>query len=84
MNDKPWDEEKERKSAIKWTVRLFEEYIDMRANWWIDYKVFGHSHNGIDFEQWENIFDYLRDEAIEYCEKNPSVKIEYTNKDEEE
>jgi hypothetical protein len=82
MNEEPWDEEKQRKKAINWTIKLFEDMIDMRVNWWVDYKVFGHSHNGIDFEMWENIFDYLHDEAIEYIKSNPQVKLE-SNEEEE-
>lgn len=81
LNDALWDEEKEKKLSINWTIKLFEEFIDSRFNCYVDWKIFNHKEEGIDFEFYENVFDYLRDMAIEYCKTNPEVVI--TDKNDE-
>jgi hypothetical protein len=82
LNDALWDEEKEKKLSINWTIKLFEEFIDKRFNEYVEWKVFNRKIEGIDFETCnENVLDYLRDMAIEYCKKYPQVVI--TDKNDE-
>jgi len=69
--------------AIKWTIEDFEKHIEKAFHDWTVYKVFGHERGEHKYDLYENVWDFLRDVAIDYTEKNDKV-IWVNNQEEEE
>jgi hypothetical protein len=72
----------DEKSAIQNTVNAFERHIEGAFKDWTVYKVFGHQKGEHKYECYENVWEFLRDVAIDYTKTHPQVF--FVNKEEEE
>lgn len=69
----------DEKEAVKLTVALFERHIEIAFKDWTVYRVFGHKKGDHKYEHYEEgggeggVWEFLRDIASAYCEKNPKV-----------
>jgi len=72
----------DEKSAIQNTVNAFERHIEGAFKDWTVYKVFGHQKGVHKYELYENVWEFLRDVAIDYTRDFKTVV--FVNKEEEE
>ena len=77
------DEEKEKKSSIEWTIKLFEEYIEERFNDYTIWKLFNHKKHPMNYEVYDSVWEYLKDSAEVYCKTNPQVVMTVIDDDSE-
>jgi hypothetical protein len=72
--------------TVKFRINYFESQIESYAKKWVVYKAFNHKQNNdyeIDMETHENIWDFLRDVAIEFCKRHPTY-AKFSEKPEDE
>jgi hypothetical protein len=76
-------EEEQKKFEIHRVQTEFESHINNLYNIFVVYKVFNHIQEGYeDITIYENVWEYLIEEAIEYTHRKKEVKI--TREQEEE
>jgi hypothetical protein len=71
-------------SAIKHTISAFERHIEVAFKDWTVYKVFGHQKGDHEYENYEIVWEFLRDVAIDYTQNNHAVVIVDNTLDTEE
>ena len=71
-------------SAIKNTIGAFESHIEEAFKDYTVYKVFGHQKGDHKYELYENVWEFLRDVAIDYTKTHPAVVWVDKNKEESE
>lgn len=75
----PFDTERQ---AIDYTIKQFECHIEKAFNDWVKYKIFNFNNSSRDFDIYCDVWEFLRDVAIDYSNENSSVVL--VEKDEEE
>lgn len=66
-------EEKE----IRWVIENFENHIEKAFQNWTIYKVFGHKIGEYKYDLYDNVWEFLREIAIDYSEnKDNNVILE--------
>lgn len=55
------------------TVSAFERHIEEAFKDWTVYKVFGHQKGKHKYDLYENVWEFLRDVAIDYTKTHPQV-----------
>jgi hypothetical protein len=62
--------------TVKFRTNYFENVIEQYAEKWVVYKAFNCKQSNdyeIDMEIHENIWDFLYDVAIEFCDRHPNI-----------
>jgi len=72
--------------TVKFRTNYFESVIEQYAEKWVVYKAFNWKQSNdyeIDMEMHENIWDFLRDVAVEFCKQHPT-KAKFVDHNEDE
>jgi hypothetical protein len=59
----------------------FNEFLDNAFNKWVVWKVFNHKQDDM-INRFENVWEYLREKAIDFAKENPSVDFKFDDDDE--
>ena len=69
--------------GIQITINIFEGHINSAFNDWTVYKVFSHQKGTYKYENYENVWEFLREVAEDYSRNHPEVEITYKSDDDE-
>lgn len=68
-------EEELKEEQTQLTITLFERHIESKAKAYMIYKTFNHKKDETNFDSYNNIWEYLFEQAMEYTKKNTNVTI---------